>query len=301
MPYIPMVPGVPLPDPSSFVAPMFDHEIVALPGGPFVMGSSHFEEASPHWTHLSSFSIGTTATTEGQFREVLRCCGNPVSMSHCGNREAPQDRPVTIVTWTDAWRYFLLINAMKRIRLGFPTEAEWEYAARGPAINLLELMEEETIKPSDFVEFVEGRFENFVREIRMGAEIFTNPKDERLQEILQKGQPLYGWRVYGTRSGRLTKEEAWISQREMWDDGIPSMVSADWGPANAYGLKGMTGGVWEWVVESENSMSENGITTYLRGGCATDWHPLYLRASFRNRAKPGDAAFTWGFRVAAAV
>jgi formylglycine-generating enzyme required for sulfatase activity len=271
------------------------HEVVDLSGGPFVMGSSSFENTTPHWVHLSAFHLGTTAVKEGQFREIL---------AQRGNDETPEHHPVTHVSWNDARDYFLRINKRRKVQLGFPTEAEWEFGARGPAVNFLEVMEQEKVKPSDFVEFVDGRFENFVREMRMGAEIFTDPKNKRLRKSLREGQALYAWRVYGTPSGRLTKEEAWFGRK--------GTTSADWGPTNGYGLKGMTGGVWEWVGDwysenyyqkspDENPMGpEGGESRGLRGGSWFGNDDDILLTAYRINYHPGDIHRTFGFRVAAA-
>lgn len=299
MPFVPSTAGPFVP--SSFATRMVaHHEVFDLSGGPFVMGSDviHglFRNAAPHWVHLSPFGLGTTAAKEGQFREI---------MGRRGNEEAPEDHPVTYASWNDARDYFLKINDREKVRLGFPTEAEWEYAARGPAVNLLEAMEKEGAKPSDFADFVDGRFENFVREIRMGAEIFTNPKDQRLRKILQEGQPLHAWRVYGTPSGRLTKEEAWFGRPG------EGTTSAAWGPANGYGLKGMTGGVWEWVGDwysedyyqrsrKEDPMGpEDGVWKGLRGGSWYNNNADNLCTAFRNYYRPGSDGAV-GFRVAVA-
>lgn len=297
MPYIPTVSG--LLGPSSFATRMVaHHELVDLPGGPFVMGSS--QDATPHWVRLSPFGLGTTAAMEGQFREI---------MNRGGNEDAPQDHPVTEVSWNEARDYFLKINAMKKVRLGFPTEAEWEYAARGPSVNLLEVMEKEKVKPSDFVEFVEDRFENFVERVEMGSRIFTDPTEEDLRRILRNGQPLYAWRVYGTPSGKLTDDEAWQSVNEERE----GPQTAGWGPANAYGLKGMTGGVWELVADwygedyYQNSPSENpmgpksGEYRSLRGGSWRNGDADNLRASYRILLHPDNRHDYFGFRVAAAA
>lgn len=297
MPHIPTASG--LLAPSSFATRMVaHHEVVDLPGGPFVMGSSYFKDATPHWVHLSPYGLGTaTAAMDEQSREI---------MGRGGNEEVPQDHSVMEVTWNQAQDYFLKINAMKKVRLGFPTEAEWEYAARGPAVNLLEVMEKEGVKPSDFVEFVDGRFENFVREVRMGMEIFMDSQDKRLQGILREGH-LYAWRVYGTPSGRLTDGEVWHSVNEERE----GTTSAGWGPANGYGAKGMAGGVWEWVADwyqedyyqrspSENPTGpESGDLRGLRGGFWNGVNPGLLRVAYR--FLPVSHSDVNGFRVAAAA
>jgi formylglycine-generating enzyme required for sulfatase activity len=99
-------------------------------------------------------------------------------------------------------------------------------------------------RPSDFGDWVtsETRFENFVTDLELGARIFIDPRSETLHYQLRRGSPVFAWRVHGTASGRRTKAESYFDRK--------SPGPADWGPDNAHGLKGMSGGVAEWVLDS---------------------------------------------------
>jgi formylglycine-generating enzyme required for sulfatase activity len=266
------------------------HEMVDLPGGWFVMGSSVFEDAPPRWVGLDRYSIATTTTSEGQHCETRR---------KSEIQEAPINHPVTMVSYDDALHYV----AMRSGELTLPTAAQWESVARGPAVKMQEVMEEETgrFTPQDFIDFAEGRFENFV--FGPGGQIFANPAENQLfQSMVERGRPFFGWRVYGTPSGRLTPDEAWYEQE--------GTAPVDWGPPNAYGLKGMTGGVGEWVKgwhAREVNMLDvwnptgpvEGEYRAIRGASWSHYDPHMLRAAYNTYGPLGFRANNVGFRVGA--
>jgi formylglycine-generating enzyme required for sulfatase activity len=93
--------------------------MVYVAGGTFQMGSSsgYSDEKPVHTVTVSSFIIDKTEVTQAEYRKVMG--KNPSSFSGC------DDCPVENVSWHDANTY------AKKVGKRFPTEAEWEYAARG--------------------------------------------------------------------------------------------------------------------------------------------------------------------------
>jgi formylglycine-generating enzyme required for sulfatase activity len=263
------------------------HAMVGIPGGLTVIGSAALQDATPRWVQLSPYLIGETTVSESQYREVMGRAGNPKS---------PADHPVTPVSWNDAQAYLKKMGGS----LDLATEVQWENAARGPAVDMRHAMEAETgrFTPTDFVDFAAGRYENFVMGI--AGQIFTDPTNEFIQHLIQQGLPYFGWRVYGTPSGKLTRDEAWYDQR--------TTALVNWGPTNAYGLHGMTGGVWEWVkdayseepVESINPLVSEGDHRIFRGGSWDNVIPGFLRAAYRDDDHPDFLNDNIGFRLAAA-
>jgi sulfatase-modifying factor enzyme 1 len=210
-------------------------QFIRLPGGPFVMGSAAMGDS--RWVHLSGYELGESPPTEGQYRNVT---GRP------GDEKASEDHLVTHVSWNDAMNFINQLKPRYGINAHLPTEVEWEFAARGPAVNLREAMEAEGIAVDDFADWVRNRFENFVEQLEMGATIFTDPANEELQGILKTKNSLYAWRVFPTTTGRFEDWEILKSFREK-----QRMTEANLRSVNDYGLKiggvGLGQGLYEWV------------------------------------------------------
>lgn len=102
--------------------------IVKVEGGSFMMGSpdddpdANRDEKPQHLVKLSDFSIGETEVTQELWEAVMG--NNP---SH--NRNASY--PVNQITRDDCQAFFKKLKEITNRDFRLPTEAEWEYAARG--------------------------------------------------------------------------------------------------------------------------------------------------------------------------
>lgn len=103
--------------------------MVKVKGGSFRMGgtpeqgSDAFAEEKPvHTVKVADFLIGQTEVTQALWSAVM---GNNPS----GNKD--DNRPVACVTWNACHDFINKLNALTGKQFRLPTEAEWEYAARG--------------------------------------------------------------------------------------------------------------------------------------------------------------------------
>lgn len=143
--------------------------MIYVPEGTFTMGNNESEwlEAAPeHQVTLSHYWISKTPITKGQFRDFVTSTNfvtevekpghpgpfvlvmpgaeyfEPQQGYHWDNAykdviaafpeiEINDNHPVSCVSWNDAIDYTNWLKQEKGLEFSLPTEAEWEYAARG--------------------------------------------------------------------------------------------------------------------------------------------------------------------------
>ena len=103
--------------------------MVAVEGGTFTMGATSeqgrkadSDEKPTHRVTLSNYLIGQTEVTQELWQAVMG--NNPSSFKGSSN-------PVERVSWDDCQEFIRKLNNITGEQFRLPTEAEWEYAARG--------------------------------------------------------------------------------------------------------------------------------------------------------------------------
>ena len=115
---------------NSFTIGGVTFNMVPVTGGTFTMGftgetpDSDDESALPaHQVTLSSYSIGETEVTQALWVAVMG--SNPSYYT------GDLNMPVEQVSWDDCQQFITQLNQMTGMTFRLPTEAEWEFAARG--------------------------------------------------------------------------------------------------------------------------------------------------------------------------
>ena len=113
----------------SFTVGGVTFKMIAVEGGTFTMGATNEQgddardsEKPIHSVTLSSYSIGETEVTQALWQAVMG--SNPSYFSG-------SNKPVECVSWNDCQDFIRKLNALTGENFRLPTEAEWEYAARG--------------------------------------------------------------------------------------------------------------------------------------------------------------------------
>ena len=108
----------------TFTANGVSFNMVYVAGGTFQMGSNdgYDWEKPVHSVTLSDYYIGQTEVTQELWQAVMG--SNPSHFEDAKN-------PVNMVSWNDCQEFISKLNRLTGGRFRLPTEAEWEYAARG--------------------------------------------------------------------------------------------------------------------------------------------------------------------------
>ncbi len=103
--------------------------MVYVEGGTFFMGATPeqgsdapYNEKPTHLVSLSSFLISKYEVTQREWRAV---------MGSTPSRFKGDNRPVENVSWYDCQEFICKLNQLTGMQFRLPTEAEWEFAARG--------------------------------------------------------------------------------------------------------------------------------------------------------------------------
>ncbi|MCA2506843.1 MAG: SUMF1/EgtB/PvdO family nonheme iron enzyme [Microcystis sp. M54BS1] len=250
-------------------------EMVAIPGGTFLMGTEDEEierlakkfnwdgfrsERPQHRVTVSSFYMGRYPITQSQWKAIASRTDLKVKQdldfnpAYFKDRPDSDRRPVEQVNWYDAIEFCARLSKLTVREYRLPSEAEWEYACRAG-----------TTTPFYFGETITGELANY----RASNTYAEEAKGEFREETTPVGQF----------------------------------------PPNAFGLHDMHGNVWEWCADTWHDnydgaprdgsvWRENGNDNRspLRGG---SWcsDPDCCRSAYRSDFIRRDFISDSGFRV----
>ncbi|MFM7475257.1 MAG: SUMF1/EgtB/PvdO family nonheme iron enzyme, partial [Microcystis aeruginosa] len=160
-------------------------EMVAIPGGTFLMGSpaneksSYDDERPQHQVTVPPFFLGKYPITQAQWRAIASRTDlkaekdldlNP---AYFKDRPDSDRRPVEQVSWYDAVEFCARLSKLTAREYRLPSEAEWEYACRAG-----------TTTPFYFGETITGELANYDASYTYAGE----PNGEYREETTPVGQ-----------------------------------------------------------------------------------------------------------------
>ena len=96
-------------------------KMIKVDGGEFEMGGRQ--------VRLSDYYIGETQVTQELYRAITK--RNPSNFNENKLKRNTDNHPVERVSWFDCLEFLMLLNKRTGLKFRFPTEVQWEFAARG--------------------------------------------------------------------------------------------------------------------------------------------------------------------------
>ncbi|CCI32372.1 SUMF1/EgtB/PvdO family nonheme iron enzyme [Microcystis sp. T1-4] len=131
-------------------------EMVAIPGGTFLMGSpanekdSFGDERPQHEVNVPTFFIGKYPITQAQWQAIAATAKIDIDLETNPSNFKGDELPVESVNWYQATEFCKRLSRETKQEYRLPSEAEWEYACRAG-----------TTTPFYFGETITGELANY--------------------------------------------------------------------------------------------------------------------------------------------
>ncbi|MBF0145602.1 MAG: SUMF1/EgtB/PvdO family nonheme iron enzyme [Magnetococcales bacterium] len=120
---------------TELIDPKTGLRLLFISGATFTMGSDDYEpeERPAHEVRLSDYWLGETPVTNEQYRCYLQATKAEEPAYWRNHRYSDPMQPVVGVSWDDARAFCQWLNegSGQNFRFNLPSEAQWEFAARG--------------------------------------------------------------------------------------------------------------------------------------------------------------------------
>jgi formylglycine-generating enzyme required for sulfatase activity len=214
-----------------------------------------YPEKPAHRVTVGDFYIGKYEVTQRQWKQVMGVENNP---SHFKGDELPVEN----VSWIDIQEFIQRLNKLTGKKYRLPTEAEWEYAARGG---------------------VKSRGYKYVGSNTIGdvAWYYENSGNKVLDENNYRSDDI-------EKNNNMTHPVGTKQPNEL---GIYDMSGNVWEWVNDWY------GEYSESAKTNPQGSSSGSYRVIRGGC---WYIIAesCRVSFRNNGNPDSRFYDIGFRLA---
>lgn len=267
-------------------------ELIRVPGGSFVMGSSdgHPDESPANVVEVKPFWMARFETSNKQFRRFDSSHESRTEDRHgyqfgaVGYDQDQPDQPAVRVSWEEAMAFCRWLSQQTGLRVSLPTEAQWEWACRAGSASA----------------FSFGNLDaDYARHANLG--------DKRLRDFAaDTSLDNYAAQRPMRNPNRF---DDWLPRDDRFDDG--GFVTEPVGKylPNAWGLHDLHGNAAEWTLsayrpypyrddDGRNEVANAPCDTerVVRGGSWRD-RPFRATASFRLPYRQYQRVFNVGFRV----
>ncbi|NEO87404.1 MAG: formylglycine-generating enzyme family protein [Spirulina sp. SIO3F2] len=260
-------------------------EMVAIPGGTFVMGSPQKEakrymnESPQHIVTVPPFFMGRYPITQSQWRSVVE--GSEAIEQELNPKPSffkGDNRPVEQVIWQEAIEFCQRLSTLTGKSYRLPSEAEWEYACRA-------VKNEQSSK--------------------LNKELNIEDWNNRFHEVFHFGYTIT--RDVANYYQQMSLED--ISKKEIFK-GTNNINAFEY--ANAFGLVDMHGNVWEWCLDcwhknyygapnNGSAWVEGTQEQYVLRGGSWNFTTDYCRSAYRAYVSPTSRELSFGFRVVCTI
>ncbi|MGD0542877.1 MAG: formylglycine-generating enzyme family protein [Candidatus Acidiferrales bacterium] len=106
---------------------------IRIPAGSFLMGNDAGQdnERPVHRVWVDTFELGACQVTNAEYGQFLSATRHRKTLHWDDPNFSDPLQPVVATSWFDALEYCAWLSRMTQRKFRLPTEAEWEYAARG--------------------------------------------------------------------------------------------------------------------------------------------------------------------------